>query len=371
MRLSMLRALYDRPGPWASVYFDASHHTEDAAKITELRWRAARESLTGEGCDPETLTALEQAVGELPARPGPHGVAFFATDGEVVLRRDLDAPPRTEIATYGPLPHVMPLVAQLGEEIPYLRVVVDHTGGAIDEVGLGNLVRRHEIEGTEDYPVHKVPVGGWSALKAEHNYDLTWRRNAGDVAEAVTELADRTDPQFIVVAGDPKSRPMLVAQLPERWRSRVIETDAGSRGAGADPSALEDVTVQAVAEQAVAHQQSILDRFRTQLGQDGAAGNGLHAVVTALQRGQVDTVLMIDDPSSTERLWIGPEPYLLADDPAFLRDSGVSDPQQVRADAAIVRALAGTDAAIVLVDPDETGLDGGVAALLRYADARR
>ncbi|BAL93126.1 hypothetical protein AMIS_79060 [Actinoplanes missouriensis 431] len=366
MRLSMLRTLYDHPGPWASAYLDASHDTEDAAKIIELRWRAARESLTEQGCDPATLAALEAAALEHPARPGRHGLALFATAGEVPLRRALAAPPRTEIATFGPLPHVMPMLAQLGDEIPYLRVVVDHTGGAIDAAGAGDLVQHREVEGTEDYPVHKVGVGGWNALKAEHNYDLTWRRNAGDVAEAVTDLADRTGPEIIVVAGDPKSRPMLVSQLPERWRSRVVETDAGSRGAGADPAALEDVTIQAIAERAVEHQRDVLDRFRTQLGRDGAAGNGLHAVVTALQRGQVDTVLMIDDPSSTEELWIGAEPTEIADDPSLL-----VNPRKVRADAAMIRALAGTDGGIVLVDPDEPGLSGGVAALLRYADAHR
>ena len=363
MRLSMLRTLYDRPGPWASVYLDTSHDTEDGAKLVELRWRAAAESLTAQGCDAGTLAALESVVTSHPERPGRHGLALFATSGEVVLSRPLAAPPGREITDFGPLPHVMPLVAQLGEEVSYLRVVVDHTGGAIDSVGAGNLVQHHEVEGTEDYPVHKVPVGGWSALKAEHNYDLTWRRNAGDVAEAVVELAGRIDPEIIVVAGDPKSRPMLVSQLPERWRNRVVETDAGSRGAGADPSALEDVTIQAVAERVAEHQQDVLDRFRTQAGRDGTAGNGLPAVVTALQRGQVDTVLMIDDPSSTDELWIGAGPQEISTE-----QSDFENPQRVRADAALIRTLACTDGAIVLVDPDEPGLSGGVAALLRYAD---
>jgi hypothetical protein len=371
MKLTMLRPLYEQPGPWASVYLDASHGTEDARKITELRWRSARESLVAAGCDPDTVAALEQAATESPGRPGAQGLALFATHGRVALRRSLSAPPRTEIASFDALPHVMPMIAQMGEEIPYLRVVVDHTGGEIDTVGAGDLVRHHTVQGSETFPVHKFPGGGWAQLRFQHSVDLTWRRNAGDVAAAITEIADRTGPEIVVVAGDPKSRPMLVSQLPERWRQRVVETDIGSRAAGADPAALDDVTVQAIAEQAARRQQDVLDRFRTQLGQDAAAGNGLSAVVTALQRGQVDTVLMIDDPTSTERLWIGPEPHEIAGDPAFLRESGVTNPQQVRADAAIARALAGTGGAIVLVGPDETDLSGGVAALLRYADAHR
>jgi hypothetical protein len=48
---------------------------------------------------------------------------------------------------------------------------------------------------------------------------------------------------------------------------------------------------------------------------------------------------------------------------------GVQHPQRVRADAALLRALAATEANLVLVTPDEIDLDGGVGALLRYADA--
>jgi hypothetical protein len=51
-----------------------------------------------------------------------------------------------------------------------------------------------------------------------------------------------------------------------------------------------------------------------------------------------------------------------------LRAMAVQEPQQVRADAALLRALVGTDAALVLVDPGTVELDGGVGALLRYAD---
>jgi hypothetical protein len=92
-------------------------------------------------------------------------------------------------------------------------------------------------------------------------------------------------------------------------------------------------------------------------------------VVAALQRGQVDTVLLVDDPSSTAQLWIGPEPLQVSVDRGELEAMGVVDPQQIRADAALVRAIVCSDAALVFAAPDEVLADGGVAALLRYADA--
>jgi hypothetical protein len=148
----------------------------------------------------------------------------------------------------------------------------------------------------------------------------------------------------------------------------VVPTDAGSRQRGGD-EALDDVTVQAVAEAADRHLREALDRYRAQLG-DGTASTGLTEVVTHLQRGQVDTVLLVNDPSSTDLLWIDPDdPTVVSVDDHVLRESGVRDPQKVRADAALVRAISGTGARLVLVGPDEAPRRHGIGAVLRYADA--
>ncbi|MBB4737923.1 hypothetical protein BJY16_001382 [Actinoplanes octamycinicus] len=100
--------------------------------------------------------------------------------------------------------------------------------------------------------------------------------------------------------------------------------------------------------------------------------DGLAEVVGHLSRGEVETLLLIDDPSSTERLWIGPDPLQLSDDPEVLNRAGIRHPPLVRADAAILRALTAAEGSIRLVDPaGHHHLRGGVAALLRYADVRR
>jgi hypothetical protein len=131
---------------------------------------------------------------------------------------------------------------------------------------------------------------------------------------------------------------------------------------------LDDLTIQAIADAAERHVQDAIDRYRTQLGQ-GSGSEGLADVVTRLQRGQADTVLLINDPSSTDRLWIGPDdPSLVSVDAETLRQSGVDDPVQVRADEALLRAIAGTGADLVLVQPGEVELEHGIGAVLRYAD---
>ena len=49
MKLAFLQDVYERPGPFATVYLDTSADAEDAAKAVRLRWRSAREQLAGDG----------------------------------------------------------------------------------------------------------------------------------------------------------------------------------------------------------------------------------------------------------------------------------------------------------------------------------
>jgi hypothetical protein len=193
-----------------------------------------------------------------------------------------------------------------------------------------------------------------------------WHHNAGDAAAATAELADKVGADVVVVAGDIRATGMIAAQLPERWQDVLVRTDAGSRARGADPMCMDDLTVQTIAEVADQRIATALDRF----GIQEDVGAGLDAVVSALQRNQVDTMLIVDDPSANGELWVGPEPTEIATDPRQLEAMSVADPQRVRADAALLRALVGTDAELtVLASEEAPELTDGVGAVLRYVDA--
>jgi len=192
-----------------------------------------------------------------------------------------------------------------------------------------------------------------------------WHRNAGDIAAAAAELAERVRADVVVVAGDVRATGVIAAQLPERWQEVLVRTDAGKRADGADHTLLDDLTVQAIAEVADQRVSTALDRF----GQQEEVGSGLDAVVSALQRDQVENLLIVDDPSATGELWVGSDSTQIATDPEQLSAMSVRDPEQVRVDAALVRALVGTDAELTVLSPDEAPeLTGGVGAVLRYVD---
>ncbi|SCL28729.1 Vms1/Ankzf1 family peptidyl-tRNA hydrolase [Micromonospora inyonensis] len=366
MELSFLRPLYERPGPWCSVYLDASRDTQDARPALDLRWRALAGRLTEQGADPETVAALDRMVRGHAPLPGDYGLALFANRGRVALTEYLSAPPLRDLAAYGPLPHTMPLVAQRGEEVAWVRVLADRTGADVVAVDAGGVPRRAHVRGRESHQLRRVQPGGWSQSRYQRAATEAWHHNAGDAAAATVALAERVGAEVVVLAGDVRATGVIAAQLPSRWQDRLVRTDAGKRAGGADLAAMEDVTVQAVAEVADRRIQETLDRF----GVQEDVGAGLDAVVGALQRNQVDTMLIVDDPSSTDELWIGPEPTEIATDPGQLTAMAVDHPQRVRADAALVRALVGTDARVTVLGPDEAPeLTDGVGAVLRYADA--
>jgi hypothetical protein len=365
MDLSFLRPLYQNPHKqWASVYLDASHDTEEADREIALRWRAAREDLDAQGIDAATLDALDQAVAEQPPLTGRQGLALFGAGGQALLTLPTPAPPARTIARVDRLPHTMPLVVQRGEQVSWLRVTVDRTGADLDGATEGGVPRHASVEGPEQYPIRKAKPGGWSAPRYQRAAEVSWDRNAQEIAGSVADLAAATGAEVIVVGGDPHARSLLLEHLPTRWRERVVMTDAG-----ANPEALAEATATAVAERAEQHIHDALDRYASELGRDAAAGVGLSALVTALQRGQVDIAFHAYEAESTTELWAGPEATQLAHSPDQLRAAGVQDPYRVRAEAAIMRALVCTDAELVLVGPGEAKLEHAWGALFRYADA--
>lgn len=366
MDLSFLRPVYDRPGPWCSVYLDASRDTQDARPALDLRWRALSGELIELGAEPESVAALDQMIRGHQTAPGDYGLAVFASHGRVALTEYLAAPPRRDLVAYGPLPHTMPLVAARGEHVAWVRVLADRTGAEVEAISAGGVPRRARVTGALSYPLRRANPGGWSQSRYQRAAMEAWHHNAGDMAAATTELADAVGAEVVVIAGDVRATGVLAAQLPQRWQERVLRTDAGSRAGGADQTLLDDITVQAIAEVAEEHVVTTLDRFGAQQG----VGEGLPAVVTALQRGQVDTLLIVDDPSSTAELWVGPEPNQVALEPETLTAMGVDHPHRVRADAAIVRALFGTEAAVTVLGPEEAPpMSDAIGVVLRYVDS--
>jgi hypothetical protein len=375
VNLAFLRPLYRYPGPFATVYLDASADTQDARRQRELRWRAVDEALANAGTDRPTREALGEAY-QVHQGSGRHGLALFATAGRLLLEAPLPEPPAQPEVYWTFVPAVSPLVTALGEQVHWLRVLVDRTGADI-EVRAGGLPADHhapgeprmaepnatepnatepsmavgsstavepstappdrarKVSGSERYPINKVRRGGWSSPRFDRSTRTSWRRNAKQVAETVGEMADQSGVDVVVLAGDVRGRQLVRDQLAETVASRVVETDAGSRAGGADDTALDLVTTEAIRQQADAWRGDALDAYRVGRSHQMAV-NGRAGVRLALGRGQVATLLMAPQTALPEEL---------------------------------IGLAASTDAELVVVHRDEEDLADGVGAVLRWAEA--
>lgn len=371
MRLTSLRPLYEDRGPFSSVYLETSRASEDAKKAVPLRWRELREELEKQGADAATLDAMGDAVTS-PALAAPGGAAFAAS-GRVLLSARLPRPPLRELARLAALPHVMPLLALAPARPPYLVVSASKAGGEILAVRTPDDAVKATVEGT-GWPVHKTKMGGWAQLEHQRSAEEAWETNAKELAAAVVSAASDIRPELVVVAGDVRARGLLVDKLPADLAGRAVIVD---RELDVDSGELAEATEQVLNDAADAESSRRLASYRDQLG-TGRAVEGLAETVAALRDGQVDQLFLGgdylgDDPESpgpewsTAQAWIGPGLADIALSKDDLTERGVTELKRDRADAALIRAAAGTDAALFLVPAGKTPPQDGIGALLRYA----
>jgi Bacterial archaeo-eukaryotic release factor family 2 len=370
IRLDTLSELLSTPGPYATAYLDATRSKELGPQEVEGRWRALRAALAEQGADEATLDAMQAAVGGHLDVPGSHGQLLVASGGVLRIDDVLPGPPRRETARWAALPHLMPLVAQLGPLVPHVLVVVDRVGAEVTVHGPDGKDSA-SVQG-DDSEVHKTGVGGWAQNRYQHRAENLWEANARLVAETVESGVKRVAARLVIVAGDVRARTALVDALGEHSRGLVVQLEHGTRADGGHDEKLTAAVEEAVARVAAEQDKAVADRFTEAWGRaesgvgDVLATAGLAETVAALRQAQVETLLIVDDPSSDAQAWIGPDPVHIALTAQELTELGVREPIQDRLDAALVRAAAGTDASIVTLAPGQLDLPDGLGATLRY-----
>ncbi|MEU2790236.1 Vms1/Ankzf1 family peptidyl-tRNA hydrolase [Streptomyces sp. NPDC007100] len=371
MHLSLLQPIIDRPGPWASVYADVSHDTEDAAKQQELAARAAARQLAEQGADQATCDAVREALAGHRAN-GDSGRAVFATDGEVVLDAPLAGRPARPFAAWSPLPRITPWAESAADDSRCLVVYVDRMGANFELHSDHGGEEAGSVEGL-DWPIHRTATADWSERHFQTAVENTWEQNAGEIAEAAQRVFQSCGAKLMLLAGDPRERRSVHDKLPEQLRAVAYETDHGGRAAGSDSTALErDIAhIRAVHERDLVA--DVLDRFRAGAGVGGTdpayAATGVPALVEAAREHRIDTLIIGPGGADAGReVWVGPGPDQLAVRNSELQYLGEVHPSAARADDALLRSAAATGAeAVVVRDPSEAPT-GGLGAILRWSE---
>ncbi len=357
MDTTTLSPVYSAEGPFATVLVDVSHSSENAEHEHELRVRAACERLSEQGADEALVEAIRERLEELVHRPSPVGRLVVADAAKGVLLDEvtairLDQP----IATYGPLPDLSAWVAHRDNTRSFVLAVVDHVGGdvAVYESDIPDPVEEESLQG-ETLHAHKVPVGGWSALRYQHVTENVWAQNAAQVAEAVLgHLGEGHD--LVLLAGDPQSRPTVLEKLADAGAT-VVELESGTRNADGGDEALQQAVREALMDQAVQRRLALSHELTDRLGRGYAVATGVRDVADAFVRGQVETLLL--DPADAAELTL---------DTAQHPGLAVGAEGELRADQALLAAAVLT-AADVAAAPRAVLGGSPVAALLRWDQA--
>jgi len=357
MDTAPLSDVFNAPGPFATVLVDVSHDSENAEHEHDLHVRAAVDSLTEQGADERVISHVKQRLGDLVHRPAPVARVVVANADGVLLDEVAGFRVDQPVASYGPLPDLAPWIEHRDGVLTFVLALVDHEGG--DVALYDSDVPEPEEEtsaGGETHHVHKVPVGGWSALRYQHVTDNVWIRNGKDVAEKVKEHVS-TGTGLVLLAGDPQSVGIVRDELADVQGATVVELSSGTRNEDGGDEAQQQAVREALMAQAVERRLSLSHELKDRLGQDRAVATGVREVADAFVRGQVETLLL--DPSATAELTLDPGQH-----PGLTLGPDLpSGP--VRADQALVAAAALTAAAVSVVPSAVLG-GAATAALLRW-----
>ncbi|ARG59539.1 Rv2629 family ribosome hibernation factor [Mycobacterium kansasii] len=364
MQSDRFRQLLDTPGPFASIYFEDSHDTHDAADQLELKWRGLREQLEEQGVADSVTADIEQAVLDLRPPIGRSGRAVIAGATGVVVNEHLLHPTAAPVVRVSELPYIVPIVEHGFDPPNYVLVEVDHAGADITVRSDGTL-RSETVDGG-GYPVHKA-AGAETAGYGDPQLrtDEAARKNVRAVADRVTELVDETGVEAFFVVGEVRSRSDLLAALPERVLGRAVPLKVGARHSGYDLDEVQRAIESWFVRRRLKAIDDAAERFGAEIGrQSGRAAEGLGAVCSALRQGAVDTLIVGDIGDATVVTDEGLT--TVAPDADVLSEQGAAPAKTLRADEALPLLAISVGASLVRTDERMAPADG-VAAVLRYA----
>jgi hypothetical protein len=356
MDTAAFTTIYQHSGPFATALVDVGHDNENGEHEHKLRVREVCDRLSEGGASESVVAALADRLQERVERPAPVARFVVATGEGIVHDEIISVQVDQSVSSWGPLPDLAPWIECRDSALTFVLALVDHEGGdvALYDSEIPEAQEEATVGGETRF-VHKVPVGGWSALRYQHNTENVWRRNAEAVVQEVRDHVRRGH-RLVLLAGDPQTRGIVRDQL-EDTQAEVIELETGTRAEDGGDEALQQAIREALMACMGRRRASLADALREQNEREGALATGVDEVVDAFVRGQVDT-LLIDPPEAAEiEVDVARHPGL------SLGDGTPSGP--VRADQALIAAAVLTGAA-VSINRREALADSPAAALLRW-----
>lgn len=360
MEVPDLAELVQRPGPFLTVQLATEASVENASQRNEQRWQARREELASSETPKDVLDVVDPLIADAHLR----GETLFVVASAEGLHHASHWPglPFREFSYWQALPVLAPLLDLRQSLPPHVLVVADRSGADITAVG--TEVSHRSLDGDLEQG-RKVHGGGWSHRRFQERAENAWKRNAKDVADAVSRLARQVDAQLVALTGDVRAVQLLQDALPKEVTA-LVEVMDGSRSVDGSPGVDSQQLNAALAAISAHDTTALLDKLAEEQGHNGRGAQGAKATAAALAMAQVQVLLVHDDPTDARTAWFGPDPTLVAVTAEELRDLGVDEPQSGRLVDVFIRTALATGAGVRIV-PEAGRVQEDVAAILRWA----
>lgn len=413
--LASIARLYEKEGPFLTVLVPSESTVEQAADIHELQWKNTLRELADLGVDPDLVEAVSDARGE-HYEGATRLVIATIPDKTVRLAISIDAETQAPIVDVAALPHLMPLVEAVTEQVPHVVVYADHAGADVEAyTDEGDLADEVTVKGRTLH-LKKVQVGGWAHRRYQERTENQWKENAEASMTAVLELAQEVGAELIIAVGEERQLHILRDQVPPQHETKWREVPGG-RGHDGSGELVEERVQNVVSTYAAERTLSLLETYAAERGQRKKAADGLEATIDTLRKAQVETLLLTTDPlidplggadgdtaatsgtsEETERdlnsegdqdlvqsalredevtpalaqtLYYGPDPLHVGLSRSELLDLGVAEDQIKEGplvDVLLRAAIGGGSSVMLVPHQSENAPEGGIGAVLRYAD---
>ena len=371
MDLSRTREIFERPGPFATVYLEAVQAGENSAKQVALRWRELQNQLKQQGADDKTLAALDDELGgERAGSLTEVGRVLVASADGILFDDEVEALDAAgDVAVWSPLPELGRYYRSQSGSVRVLLAVVDQTGGDLYQVIADNAEGARELDeqtvkGTALETIHKPRGQGLSNRKIQNRHEMASYENADAVVAGIRGVVKQFRPEVIALAGEIQGRSAVRNELPGDLAEITREIEAGSRAAGASEDALEDALLTVAGTFATERESGVRQRFQEGKGH-GNAVEGLEPVLEAARTGAVDTLVLVDGQEVPGELYVGSTPEAISTDPANLAQISDTEPVARPAEQVLLRAVGALGGDIQVLGGG-TSLQDGVGAILRF-----
>ncbi|MFP3712852.1 hypothetical protein [Puerhibacterium sp. TATVAM-FAB25] len=393
MKIDWIKPLLGRPGPFATVYLDATRSADAADKDVVTRWNGVRRTLADQGAPAAVLDAVEDAALKRTRKHGAHGRVIIADDSGVLVDKPFRTPPAVSAGTWNHVPALLQAALAGEESVDVLKVAVDRTGADLMLLGQRGWDEPRTFEMPHDDITMAAQGGSSHGNNSDRGSTATvearaldsWERNGAAVAREIERIVADERPELVVLTGDVRTVNMTRTALSRPVGEMTVEVQGGGRNAGVREDVFMENFEDALDSYRERRREVVLSELRQEQGREHAAVTSVEDVVAVLARGQVKDLVLSEDvvydpalapgsdggggPLGGRCLWVGPDPLHIAVSKDDLRDAGVTDGfEELPAAVAMVRAAVGQDAGLTFAPVGSVDLRDGVGATLRWVD---